>query len=93
MSIKFSKIFKDMLTGVDNQTYDMGRILTVMCFLFFHVMAIEAMIIGHPWQPMDYSSAASALFVACAMHIRLKSFTEPHGDFKDKQFKENGNNE
>jgi hypothetical protein len=72
-----NKFFKDILTGVDKTTYDIGRVMAFASFIGYHVYAVISLYLGHVWSAIDYSSGLSAIFVANGIHLKLKSDTEP----------------
>ena len=72
-----NKFFKDILTGVDKATYDIGRVMALASFIGYHLYAIVSLYLGHVWSALDYSTGLSAIFVANGIHLKLKSDTEP----------------
>ena len=72
-----SKMVKDILTGIDNETYDHGRVLGVLSYIFYYCYAFANLWQGHPWAAIDFASGISAMAVAFGIHLKLKSGTEP----------------
>lgn len=71
------KLVKDILTGIDKQSYDSGRVLCFLCYIVYFYMAIISTIHGHPWSAIDFSGGAGAMAVGFGINIKLKSDTEP----------------
>lgn len=71
------KMLMDILTGVDNQTFDHGRVLGLTSFIFYFVLAIASYVINHPWGAMDFASGVGTMAVGFGIHLKLKSDTEP----------------
>jgi hypothetical protein len=71
------KIIIDILTGIDNQTFDHGRVLGLGSFLFYYVLAFASLLEGHPWSPLDFASGIGAMAVGFGVHLKLKKETEP----------------
>ena len=72
------KIFKDILTGADNETYDHSRVLGASCLVGYFVVGFVNMIhAGQVWTGMDFAGGISAIAVAFGIQIKLKENTEP----------------
>lgn len=71
------KLIKDILTGIDNQSFDNGRVVCLISFLVYYVMAIVGMCMGHPWSAIDFASGIGAMAVGFGINLRLKHNTEP----------------
>lgn len=71
------KLFKDILTGIDNQTFDQGRVTCLFSFISYHAMAIANLVMGHPWGAMDFAGGISAIAVGFGIHLKLKTDSEP----------------
>jgi hypothetical protein len=71
------KVFTDILTGIDNSTFDHGRVLSFISFIFYYVFAFASLLEGHAWQAMDFASGVGAMAVGFGLHLKLKSDTEP----------------
>jgi len=71
------KIFRDILTGADNTTYDQGRVLCLLSHIVYYVMAGVGYAIEKPWAPMDFASGIGTMVVAFGVHLYLKKDTEP----------------
>lgn len=66
------KILHDMFTGIDNQTYDLGRFLWALATICFLIKAQLS-----PFNPLEYSGALCAILASGAGAIAIKSKTEP----------------
>ena len=71
------KFIRDILTGVDNETYDHGRVMSLMSFMSYIGYGIGNLIMQHPWSAIDFASGLTALAVGFGVHLKLKSDTEP----------------
>lgn len=76
------KLFKDCLTGKDNETYDIVRILLFLaCIVYFTLSFVETFK-GHDFNPIEYGTGLGLLFAGGGGGIALKQRAEP--DDKDK---------
>lgn len=71
------KMIKDILTGADNHSFDNGRVMCVLSFLTFFVMALISVRSEHAWGAMDFAGGVSAMAVGFGFNLRLKRSTEP----------------
>jgi hypothetical protein len=71
------KLTKDILTGVDNETFDHGRVMGLLSFLTFFVLAFYDLMTEHKWQAMEFASGVSAMAVGFGVNLKLKGDTEP----------------
>lgn len=72
-----NKLFSDILTGIDNKTFDNGRVICFLTYIVYFIMALYTMFVGHPWSPMDFCTGAGTMAVGFGVNIKLKSETEP----------------
>lgn len=70
-------MIRHLLTGADNQTYDIGRVLWAKLVLAYIGMTVWQVAIGHPMDPMTWATGAGAILAAGAGALRLKETTEP----------------
>jgi hypothetical protein len=81
--------FRTVLTGPDNQTYDIGRVLMGFSHLFFYVITFFYNIIsGHPFDPIAWATAHAALTTSGSASVAIKHFTEPKPTVSDIQASE-----
>jgi len=71
------KIVKDILTGADNETFDHGRVMGLLSYIVYFVLAFFDLINDHKWAAMDFASGVSAMAVGFGINLKLKSDTEP----------------
>lgn len=71
------KILKDWLTGVDGQTYDIGRTLWMLSVLVFLGCAVYAIYKGQAWNAVEYGTGAGLVLAGGGVAIGLKAKTEP----------------
>jgi hypothetical protein len=75
------KFFKDCLTGKDNTTFDIGRILASgFCIAYIIYPALEIFHCGAPFHSQDWAIGAAALLGGSGAFLYLKKETEPHND-------------
>jgi hypothetical protein len=71
------KFIKDILTGIDNETFDHGRVMSLFSFISYVGYAVVNLALSHPWGAMDFAGGLSALAVGFGVHLKLKQDTEP----------------
>jgi len=71
------KLFKDVLTGVDNQTFDHGRLMGLLSFIFYFILSLFDLLTSHTWRAMDFAGGIATMAVAFGVNLKLKSDTEP----------------
>ena len=72
------KALKHMFTGVDNETWDIGRILWAkMSFVYCLVSGYHAVVHGN-FDPQNWAIGASAILAGGGGGLALKSKTEPN---------------
>lgn len=76
----FGKLMKDILTGIDNHTFDNGRVIALFSFATYNTMALASFYVMHPWSATDYATGAAAMAVGFGFNLRLKRKTEPGND-------------
>lgn len=72
-----NKVLKDILTGINGETYDLGRLLWAVGVLTYIGLAIYALIKGQLWQPESYGIGLGAVLAGGGAGIGLKKATEP----------------
>ncbi len=72
-----SKLFKDILTGADNTSFDNGRVMCSLSFIVYFTLAVLNTCNGHPWGALDFAGGVSAIAVGFGINLRLKRPTEP----------------
>jgi hypothetical protein len=76
-------MLKDILTGIDNETYDNGRIICLLSFIIYFCMALGSIVVDEPWAPMDFASGIGTMAVGFGVNLHLKRYTEPPEKMKD----------
>lgn len=71
------KVIKDILTGIDNKTYDNGRLLCLLSYLIYFMLAIMSFWSSNPWGALDFAGGISAMSVGFGVHLKLKEGSEP----------------
>ena len=73
-----AKIFNDVLTGIDNKTYEHSRVVGVCSLVGYFVVGFVNMVhAGQIWSAMDFASGISVIAVAFGIQSKLKENTEP----------------
>jgi hypothetical protein len=73
----FKKFFRDIFTGRDNRTYDIGRVLWFQAIQAFIAISIYALYKGGVFDPVTWGAGLAALLGGGGAAIGLKSTTEP----------------
>jgi hypothetical protein len=80
MRALIKKILKDSFTGVDNKTYDLGRILIAIGFVSLLIFqAFEKQ-----FNAFQFAGAIGALLSAGGILLKLKETTEPKKELETK---------
>ena len=71
-------IFRQLLTGADNETHDVGRYIAVGSFLT--ALALEVFAVVHKGQPFDiqnFGTGIGILMAGVGAMLKFKESTEP----------------
>lgn len=72
------KVFmKNILTGKDNMTYDLGRVLWAISFSIGVVADVLCQAFGREFNLTDFGLGVGGLLTAGALSLKLKETTEP----------------
>lgn len=71
------KFFQTCFTGIDNTTYDLGKVLWALLCLFGIGLVVASFITGKAFDLQQYGIGAAALLGAGSAAIRIKATTEP----------------
>jgi hypothetical protein len=74
---KLQLFVQHMLTGRDNLTYDLGRVLWALAFVFGVGIATYCAINGKSFDLQNYGIGVGALLLAGGAALKLKENTEP----------------
>lgn len=77
MGSAIMKFCKDCITGIDGQSYDIGRVLWVLAFLVGIGLEIVSVWTRRYFDLQAYGLGVGALLVAGGAALNLKSKTEP----------------
>jgi hypothetical protein len=69
--------FKHIITGIDNQTVDVARVLWIMGALSFLGFAGYQVYRSGSFDMVNYAMAYSGLLAGGAAGVRIKAITEP----------------
>ena len=78
------KFVTDLLTGVDNKTYDLGRWAGALSFI--SGIGLEIYVVGWKGQPFDFTQfglGVAAMATGIGAMLRLKQDTEPGAKVTD----------
>ena len=71
---EFSRL---LLTGKDNQTYEIARVLMFFGFLSFIAFAAYDVFLSHHFDPLNFSAGLTGLLFGGSGGIAVKAHTEP----------------
>lgn len=71
------KFLNDTLTGIDGESYDIGRVLWALAFLIGLGLEIYCVVTKTPFDLQQFGVGVGALLLAGGYSLRLKSSTEP----------------
>lgn len=78
MWLSIKKFALDCLTGIDGQSFDLGRVLWVLAFLVGIALEIYCTVIERTnFDLQQYGIGVGALLVAGGASLNLKAKTEP----------------
>ena len=72
------KFIKDCLTGIDSESYDIGRVMWAIAFLVGIALEVFSVYAGHSFDLQQYGIGVGALLLAGGGALKLKSNTEPN---------------
>ena len=82
---KMGRLVCQSLTGADNHTWDIGRILWALAFLIAIGLTAHGHIIGRPFDIQAFGLGISSILAAGGIALRLKESTEPQPPHKEKE--------
>jgi len=80
VKLLLASLLKDMLTGIDGESYDIGRVLgaaAVVVYLALGVVGICKATADHPFDFQGYGIGFGSLVAGVGVLLRLKQDTEP----------------
>lgn len=72
-----SQFSRDILTGIDGESWDVGRVLWVLAFLVGIGLEIYSVLQKTPFDLQAYGLGVGGLLVAGGFSLKLKASTEP----------------
>lgn len=75
MSLKW---FKDILTGIDGESFDIARVSGAVAVVAQCALAGVHLYISHTFDAMSFGTGAAAIIAATGASIKMKQDTEPH---------------
>jgi len=74
------RAFIQALTGKDNVTIDIARVLwAVFAITLIYMEVWDVCFQGHEFRPLEFTSAAGSLLVMGGFGVSVKAKTEPDG--------------
>ena len=72
------QFFRTLLTGKDNQSFDIARVLWGGCVVVLCAMEGHAMVYLHQaFDPVEFAKGAAMVLAAGGVGVAVKSHTEP----------------
>ena len=71
------QILRTALTGKDNASYDLFRLMAVAAMVVFFGLSVASFWTGKPWDGLAFATGFSALALAVAGALKVKETTEP----------------
>lgn len=81
----YKKLLQDILTTADGVSYDIGRVVYFLTFIFYNLFTGIELYITHVFEHANYAAGLSAITMASAVHLRIKKDTEPGATQQDTQ--------
>ena len=72
-------IFRNLFTGKDGQTFDLGRVLWIKMALAYVALSIVHIVHGGVFDAMTWATGAGVILGAGGAALGLKASTEPGG--------------
>lgn len=72
------KFLRQILTGLDNKTFDIARVLWILtCFVFLGLAIAHVMINKQPFDAQNFGIGAGGVLLGGGAGVGLKGNTEP----------------
>lgn len=81
--MRLSVLLKDCFTGIDGESYDIGRLLWAIGVFSYIGIAIYAIMKGQPWSASEYGIGMSTILAGGGAGVAFKSKTEPKEHIKE----------
>jgi hypothetical protein len=78
--LQIKKFLKDLFTGKDNKTWDLGRIMWFQGVLVYFTMTLYSLYQGIAIDPMNWATGFGALMAGSGAAMLLKQSSEPSGE-------------
>lgn len=75
-----SKFLRDLFTGKDNKTWDLGRIMWFLGTLVYFAMTLYSLYQGIAIDPMNWATGFGAILAGGGAALALKQSSEPKLD-------------
>lgn len=72
-----NKFFKDLFTGKDNKTWDLGRVMWAKGTMVYFAMTLYSLYKFIPIDPLNWATGFAAILAAGGAAIMLKRNDEP----------------
>ena len=77
-----SKILRQLLTGADNSTHDVGRWLWLAGFIAYIAFQGYAILKGQSWDPQEFAFGLGTILALGGVGVAVKASTEPKAPAK-----------
>ena len=74
------KVIKDCITGIDGESFDVGRVLLASGAVTFLALSIYHVWHNKTFDPMGFGAGFGGILAGGGAGIGMKSKTEPKGD-------------
>jgi len=74
------KFLRDLFTGKDNKTWDLGRVMWAWGTVVYFAMTLYSLYKAIPVDPLNWATGFGAILAAGGAAIMLKRQDEPHPD-------------
>lgn len=72
------KFLRDLFTGKDNKTWDLGRVMWASGVITYFAMTLYSLYKAIPVDPLNWATGFGAILAAGGAAIMLKRQDEPH---------------
>lgn len=70
------KVFNDILTELDGETYDVTKLLWVAGVMVYLVLSIISVFKGQPWDPQQYGIGLGVVLAGGGAAIKLRNMAD-----------------
>ena len=78
------KLLNDILTGIDNKTFDIGRIAIFSSVIVMLCLIVAKFIVTHEFNAIEVGAGLGGIFAGGGGMLAFKAKTEPSRDNNDE---------